>query len=100
MILVNFEEQINRELPIKYRLLEDVDANTASWLSSTIGIASILGRPCTGFLANYFRIYPLNAYIANQVRRIRYCWWIANSEKTILNSRCRTFNIFVIGSTS
>ena len=52
---------------VNCRLLEDVDENTASWLSSTIGLASVIGRSSTGFVANYFHVYPLNAYIANQV---------------------------------
>ena len=49
------------------RLLDGVDEVTASWLSSTIGLASIIGRPCTGFLANYFHVHPLTAYVVNQV---------------------------------
>jgi len=44
-----------------------MDENLASWLSSTFGIASIVGRPFTGFVANYLHIHPLWSYCANQV---------------------------------
>ena len=49
--------------------LEGMDANTASWLSSTFGLASVVGRPVTGFISNYFDIFPLWSYCANQVKQ-------------------------------
>ena len=46
---------------------QNIDQNTAYWLSSALGIAGIFGRPFVGFLSSGLKLPAIWCYCGNQV---------------------------------
>ena len=75
-----------------------LDEYTASWLSSTIGLSSVIGRPFLGSMADYLKVHPIWSYCINQVQAFIITNWkyIVSKEQSLFRSGCARIRFDVI----